>query len=724
MQTLHWRYLLVILMLFASLSGCEAQRAQPSSDAGLGAGPPNPEPARVVKIETGEAGVYQLPLSEIRGLGLPVDDPLAGLTLVNGGSPQPFWIEKTGAGESLIFYARAVEGVYTAHNVYWLGQGDAWVDRLGSIPAGVRIVEDHPGEGVNLPPDTYWKHLRLEENLAYNPQIVAGDQGSTDAWYWVSLPAPARHTAEFHLSDPAPGPARVRIQVWAATEAPEPVDHHLVVSVNGAFAGEDRWDGRGWHTLELALPEGMLAAGRNEITIEAPGDTGAAADVSSLDRVEISYPSRLVAEEDALEFTSQGGEHHVAGFSGAVLGFDITEPSRVEKLDLAGEGEARFTGEAGHRYVLVGPRCYRPPLSVSLARLSPALRQDPPAADYLAIGPEELLAPLEPLLELRRRDGLSTAAVPLEAVYDQFGAGFPHPQAVRLFLKHLAAARQVPPEYLLLVGDASYDPLGYISPPEQNRLPAFFVDTAHGGETASDLAYAQLDEDGLPDLALGRIPAQTPDQVKVYVDKVLAHENASAGGKLQVLAVADGQEAYFSRDARQFLDLLPDEVQPDLYAPQPGVSNPAGEILSRLAQNPDLVAYFGHGSINMWGKDRLFTNEDIARLPKGERLPVVFSFTCLNGLFTHPKAVSMAEAWLFQPASGAVAVLAPTSLTLARDQAMLYNPLVRRLADDPGISLGKALLSAQQGLASAAGPDGEDVLLTFLFFGDPALNLR
>jgi hypothetical protein len=136
-----------------------------------------------------------------------------------------------------------------------------------------------------------------------------------------------------------------------------------------------------------------------------------------------------------------------------------------------------------------------------------------------------------------------------------------------------------------------------------------------------------------------------------------------------------------------------------------------------------MIAYFGHGSVNMWGKDRLFTTADVASLSNHAHLPVVLNMTCLNGLFTHPQVESMAEALLWQPQAGAVAVLAPTSLTLPTDQSFLSTPLVQALQDQAGVTLGEALLQARRQVP-LHDPGTRDVMETFLLFGDPALNVR
>ena len=103
-------------------------------------------------------------------------------------------------------------------------------------------------------------------------------------------------------------------------------------------------------------------------------------------------------------------------------------------------------------------------------------------------------------------------------------------------------------------------------------------------------------------------------------------------------------------------------------------------------------------------------------------LPLVINMTCLTGLFTHPKVQSLTETLLWKPDGGAVAVLAPTSLTLSTDQGFLSQALADALLKDRSARLGDVFLQAQRSIPNTdAG--SQDVLQTFLLFGDPALRL-
>jgi hypothetical protein len=273
------------------------------------------------------------------------------------------------------------------------------------------------------------------------------------------------------------------------------------------------------------------------------------------------------------------------------------------------------------------------------------------------------------------------------------------------------------------VGDASYDPLGYTAPPEANRLPTLPVTTVFGGETGSDVGFAQLADDLKPVLAVGRVPARTADQVKVFVAKTRAYLQAPPSGawRQRVLAVADGQEDSFKAQAQAFLDKLAPTYQTQLLNPRPNQPDANVPIVAALNEGYALVSYFGHGSVTQWGKDNLFTVKDGEALTaSGGVLPVVLNFTCLTGLFTHPKVQSLAETLLWKADAGAVAVLAPTSLTLGSDQSFLSEALVREFLANPTERLGDLVLKAWQAVP-ADSPSARDVLQTFLLFGDPAL---
>ncbi|MCI0521421.1 MAG: C25 family cysteine peptidase [Chloroflexi bacterium] len=674
-------------------------------------------------VYTSQAGVYRLDAEALRAAGLQaaLDDP-ASLRLTWRGVEQPLWVQGEGKALTVSFYAAESESAYLRENVYWLGTGDGGSGtgdqgggerEEGALEVSGLISAMEGRQGVCL------GAAKAEENLLYQPQVSEGDH-----WMWQNLPAGKAQTIEISLPGAVSGPARLRLAAWGSTEAEIAPDHHLRATFNGAAAGEASWDGKGNHLIEADFNGEGLRVGVNNLTIEAPGDTGAAAEINFIDWVEIIYPRLPEAQDDRLECIGTGGALDLQGFSGPAMIVDISDPAKPELVSAAYETAAPFPAEAGRRYVFVGPQGMLQPQRLAAPQLTPDLRASGAGADYVAVGDPDLLAAVKPLLELRAGQGLKVVEAPLQAVYDQFNHGMAEPQAIQGLMQHAAANWQPAPGYLLLLGDASYDPRGYVAPAEANRLPTFLVNTEYGGETASDVGFVQINDDPWPDIAVGRIPARSSAQAALLVEKILDYEKSAASeGVATLTAIADGQEESFASDAQDFLDLFPEPYQATLFSPPAGVEGANLDIQTVLQQGDLLVAYFGHGSLTMWGKDKLFTVEDVGRLKSAARLPVVLNMTCLTGLFTHPKVDSMSEALLWQPDGGAVAALAPSSLTLPSDQSYLSASLAKGILAETPLTLGQIHLQARRQVPLDT-PGAQDVMLTFMLFGDPALQLE
>jgi hypothetical protein len=239
---------------------------------------------------------------------------------------------------------------------------------------------------------------------------------------------------------------------------------------------------QGPHLVEVDMPPGVLREGANTATLVLPGVKDVAADITFLNWLEVRYPRTFAAQDDRLAFDSPGGRHQLSGFSGPIDVFDVTRPDQITRTRL--NADAILAGVAGHRYWAVGPSGY---LSgrVEAAQLTPDLRDANNAATYLAIGPFDLLEPLQPLLAWRASQGLPTMAVAVQAIYDQFGDGrVDRKQSDR----SCATPRSVGGEAAVCAagGRCSYDTLNYTTPP-QVIVCRRLVQTVFGGETASDV---------------------------------------------------------------------------------------------------------------------------------------------------------------------------------------------------------------------------------------------
>ncbi|MCZ6817577.1 MAG: C25 family cysteine peptidase, partial [Planctomycetota bacterium] len=139
---------------------------------------------------------------------------------------------------------------------------------------------------------------------------------------------------------------------------------------------------------------------------------------------------------------------------------------------------------------------------------------------WLVVSREQFLSSLKPLIEKRRLDGF-------EVLVSTAHVG-----------KSLAAAPRLP-NYLLLVGDdeAGAEQQPWHLPAKRRKLYHWEHDQPES--FASDTAWGDVDGDLVPDMAVGRIPARTPRDVEVVVNKILAFESQQPSERdLQLLVWA------------------------------------------------------------------------------------------------------------------------------------------------------------------------------------------
>ena len=146
-----------------------------------------------------------------------------------------------------------------------------------------------------------------------------------------------------------------------------------------------------------------------------------------------------------------------------------------------------------------------------------------PSADTAVVCPAEFRAALQPWIEHRRAQGHRIAII----------SNLHSPDELRSALRRIAAGGRL--RYLLLVGDA--DPRLYTDDAMRRRsVPGDYtkavVNLRFGStdEIATDNTYADLDGDRVPDIAVGRLPCDTADELAAMVDKILAYERSADFG--------------------------------------------------------------------------------------------------------------------------------------------------------------------------------------------------
>jgi hypothetical protein len=305
----------------------------------------------------------------------------------------------------------------------------------------------------------------------------------------------------------------------------------------------------------------------------------------------------------------------------------------------------------------------------------------------------------------------------VEDVYDEFSCGTHTPQAIKDFLSLTRSGWSKAPAYLMLVGDASYDPRDYLARGKWDLVPSKTVDTFYM-ETSSDDSLADFNNDGVPEISVGRLPARSVAEANLIVSKIVNFSPANI--PQSAMMVADKPIDYdFEYFSEQLIPLLPGtmSIQRVYRAKQPSDAATRTEIINKFNAGQVLVNYSGHGNIDIWGGS-VFTSSDALALTNGNRLPFAVVMDCLNGFFADPALEGLAESLLKAPNGGAVASFASSGLTIADPQHAMGKKMFQLLYTGAPMAIGDA--SRQ----SKSATNDLDVRRTWILFGDPTLKIR
>src|SRR5262249_6673024 len=327
--------------------------------------------------------------------------------------------------------------------------------------------------------------------------------------------------------------------------------------------------------------------------------------------------------------------------------------------------------------------------------------------------------------ELRRSQGLRVETVSIEQVYQEFGFGEEGPKALKDFLEYAYQNWRRPSfKYVLLLGDASYDPKDYLRTGVKDRIPPNIVRTSYLW-TASDPGYASVNgDDLLPDVAIGRLPAGTLDEAHILVDKIVSFETAgrSLAGRAVLIADNADQAGAFEADSDDLAaGVLNGRAIERLYLSDlGGGTRPA--IAASFDAGAGLVSYVGHGGTAVWASENIFNNTDVSALqPQGQQ-PLLMTMNCRTGSLHSPPLDSLAEAFVKADGKGAIAAFSPSGLSVDEAAHLYQKALLTEIESGRHARLGDAVLAAQEAYAdSGALPE---LLQVYQLFGEPTLAIK
>jgi hypothetical protein len=250
----------------------------------------------------------------------------------------------------------------------------------------------------------------------------------------------------------------------------------------------------------------------------------------------------------------------------------------------------------------------------------------------------------------------------------------------------------------------------------------------------TDNVYANLlnDNDDMPNIAVGRIPARTLEQARVALEKVRAYEAATPGEWLRRLTYFAG-EGRFGTAVDTLLENLFGQFVEDVVPPEYAIRMTYANINSSYAYAPSrfsrkvideantgalMLTYMGHGLhdrldnmyVEVDGRRRLhriLQSEDVKGFDiEGGKLPIMLILACRTGALDHADGC-LSEAVCFAP-RGPVAVISSSRDSHPYSNILLKVALTNALCGQVGLpsrTLGSAFMHAKRELSLGEGEE-------------------
>jgi hypothetical protein len=380
--------------------------------------------------------------------------------------------------------------------------------------------------------------------------------------------------------------------------------------------------------------------------------------------------------------------------------------------------------------------------------------------DTVVVSPPEFLDALRPWIAHRTAQGHQLTFVPATLTAEQ----------IRAEVRNQARNGQL--KYVVLVGDA--DPMAEVDPRIRARCVPAFMATAKVNirwksppEIATDNWYADLDDDGVPEVAIGRLPADSPQDLSVMVAKILAYETAPFRGpwcqRVNFIAGIGGLgpliDPIVEMATRKFLtDGIPAQYDTTMtyanwrspFCPSPSQFHAV--TVGRFNEGCLFWVYIGHGYPYQLDRVRvpgythhILNTTDMLSLDNRQGMPMAIFLACYTGAYDLPNDC-LAEQMLRAP-GGPVAVFAGSRVTMPYGMAVLGTGLMEGYFQQHRATLGDVILYAKrEAMATGAATadrkllelmartmspnpqlledERREHLLLFNLMGDPLLRLK
>ncbi len=674
----------------------------------------------ILKAVWREDGLYALRLEDVAagmGSSLTQVEALAaanGLALSCEGMPLPVLYDA--ARSRLVFHGRATDDWYTRDNAALISAG-----------AGLAMPRRTPGAASGetvFPVTAHFEQDRypfdsaavMPEDFYYWDYVISGHATMGTRTFALDLTGAAGNVA-----------LKVRLMGWSSTT--NDPDHLAEFTFNGQAIGSATFDGQEDAEVELTVPAAAVTNGINSLAVVGTLQPGRTHSYFVVDWVEATFARELIPLSGTAYFRAGGAAAASAEAFGEPLAVALDadgQPTWVADENGTLPDKAWAALPEDDRYA-VAESAAIPELELEPVDDNPWFLAETNRIDYLVLTSRELEPAARELADYRTGQGLRTGLAVFEDVCDWMMDGLRTPEAIPELLAYAQRHWTMAPWLVALAGNGHYDFLGALSN-EVNHVPPLMLQT-QDGIFAADGLMTDTDGDRLPDVAVGRLPAITTNDLAAMIQKIKAYEagfgqnwqnqlvlatdvNDPAAGDF---AAANAQLAALSDDRHPVLDVI------DLNAT--AITPAHNKLISYFNSGAGLIHYTGHGGVANFSAKGLLKSADVAGMNNPNRPPVAVALSCLVGRYESPgpTAQSLGEVLMRKVDGGAVAVWGPSGLSRNSPALQLGDAFYRNVMENGIGILGLAVQQAVRQIDRTR--YSRDTLSIYNLLGDPALRI-
>lgn len=728
------------------------------------------------KIKVGKDALYRIPYSTLQNAGLPAQ--ATGYHLFRNGTEVPIYISSNdfnNANDYIEFYGKKNDGsLDTQLYAQATQQASPYKSLFSDTSAYFLVWKPDLVEALfnpianniaNAPaPMPYFMHQQTNvianeynngrplniSGINHNPAFFDECEG------WISLLITAPNTFTYNVNTPAIyNAANAPNTTWKvkiagrSDDAAATLDHHLRLLVNGTTVADTTFTNYDCISQQFSLPATTLTSPQTQLNITPVGDT-APNDAVSVAYYQVNYPRLFdFSNQTLFEFTlphNNAAYLEISNFNGGTepVLYDLSNLKRVTPI--LENGLYKINLNAGNntnqpRRLVLGNTTAASSL-ITITQLTPRTFVDYSQAEqqgnYVIIAAPALMEgdtnTVAQYANYRRSNqggSHSVSTANIEELYDQFAYGTAkHPLAIARFINYAIDTFDSIPTQLLLLGKAT----------TVNRfsLPASYnqcLVPTYGVQPSDVLLAARSRNNPLPQVAVGRVPAQTANELKAYLNKVKQYENEFTGfvcadtatlWRRKVIGLATENDQTLYNNAINTVRAYADSLSIGYFAADTlGIYAQFGEDNTPLPQfeqamnsGVGLVLFAGKQANNYWrmqvGAPSTYNNQ--------ARYPFIISQSDFIGNI-HGQQPTMANDFVLAEQGGAIGFMDNAARALPNSNNQYMSRLIAGLrSTDYANSIGTAQKNAIQAIYGND-PNDNFIALTYTLCGDPALSI-